>query len=58
MITNRQIGDYVIESLEENVPPFFVRMAGSEEPLTTHATVTEAVGRIKLFQKADRRRQA
>jgi hypothetical protein len=55
---NRQIGDYVVYSKEENVAPFFVRMAGDDEALSTHGSITEAVQRIKVFQAADKRRRA
>lgn len=57
MHINRQIGDYVIYSTEENVTPFFVRMAGSEMPLSTHLTVTDAVKKIQIYQESDRRFQ-
>jgi hypothetical protein len=55
---NRQIGDYVVYSKEENVAPFFVRMAGDDSPLSTHWSVTDAVHKIKVYQAADKRRRA
>lgn len=52
---NRQIGDYVIYSKEENVAPFLVRMAGDDNQLSTHCSITEAVKQIKFYQAKDQR---
>ena len=57
-ILNRQIGNYVVYSKEANVAPFFVRMAGDEQPLSTHWNVTDAVKQIQLYQSNDKRRAA
>lgn len=57
MITNRQIGDYVIYSEKENEAPFFVRMAGDDRQLSgPHVNVTSAVQSITRFRAADKRR--
>lgn len=55
MHTNRQIGDYVVYSTQENKAPFFVRMAGDETPMSTHWSVTDAVKEILRLQADDRR---
>ena len=55
MHINRQIGDYVVYSTEENKAPFFVRMAGDESMLSDHQFVTDAVKQIKRYQKQDKR---
>ncbi len=56
MHINRQIGDYVVYSTEQNKAPFFVRMAGDDMPMSTHWNVTDAVKQIKVYQANDKQR--
>lgn len=59
MKLNRQIGDYVIYSAQENVAPFMVRLAGypdDDEPISTHSDVTGAAQAIIQYSAADKRR--
>ena len=60
-LVNRQIGDYVFDEIKatprDDNHAYAVRMAGAVEYLSYHATITDAVHQILIYQAADKRRQ-
>jgi len=58
---SRQIGNYVIWSAEQNVGPFYVRIAGEDndpaQAISIHSDVTGAASACNRYIAGDKRRK-